>query len=140
MERKNLFTGFLSGFGLLFTTSAAHAGVFPENKALFLKQACNVGMLLDVIAKENGTTLETAVHLETPLHASPNPNNGDFMLTSSAEGKFNVHDSQGQLVRTISITKENNLKIRVEGLQSGIYYITGTVNNKPVTHEVMVIR
>jgi hypothetical protein len=78
------------------------------------------------------------------LTAYPNPNNGDFTISSSHEGTFNIINELGQLVQTVEITKENNYQVQVglkhtlNQLQPGVYFITGTINDEVITRKVIV--
>jgi hypothetical protein len=72
------------------------------------------------------------------LNTYPNPNNGDFTISSSHEGTFNIINELGQLVKSIEITKENNYQMHVDGLRNGIYFITGTINDEVITNKIVV--
>jgi hypothetical protein len=82
------------------------------------------------------------------LTAYPNPSNGDFTISSSHEGTFNIINELGQLVQTVEITKENNYQVQVsrdskhalnqQQLQPGVYFITGVINNEVVTEKIIV--
>jgi hypothetical protein len=81
-----------------------------------------------VIAERTATSLETY----------PNPNKGDFTISSSHEGKFNIINELGQIIQRVEITKENNFKTKVEGLAKGVYFVTGIVEDKVLTQKVVV--
>jgi hypothetical protein len=72
------------------------------------------------------------------LTAYPNPSNGDFTISSSHEGTFNIINELGQLVQTVEITKENNLEIKIDGVHEGLYFITGTINDEVITKKLIV--
>lgn len=75
---------------------------------------------------------------DVELSTFPNPNKGDFTITSSHEGQFQVTNQLGQLIQSHVITKENNYQTRVDGLSSGVYFITGIINDETVTRKVVV--
>ena len=72
------------------------------------------------------------------LETYPNPNNGTFTISSSHEGEFNLVNELGQLIKTIEITKENNLETKIEGLNPGFYFVTGIVNDAVLAKKVIV--
>ncbi len=74
------------------------------------------------------------------LETYPNPNTGDFIISSSHEGTFNILNELGQEIQKVEITKENNLETKVEGLDAGAYFVTGIINNEIITKKVIVIR
>lgn len=73
------------------------------------------------------------------LEAYPNPNTGDFSISSTTEGSFNIVNELGQLMYTVEITKENNFITKVEGLEKGVYFLTGTFDGNVVTKKILVL-
>jgi hypothetical protein len=71
---------------------------------------------------------------------APNPSNGDFTISASEAGTFNIINELGQLVRTIEITEANGNQVKVENMPNGAYFVTGTLNGEVVTKKVMVVR
>ncbi len=74
------------------------------------------------------------------FEAFPNPSNGDFTISSSEPGTFNILNELGQLVRTVEITEANGNQVNVENMPNGAYFVTGTLNGEAVTKKVMVVR
>ncbi|MES2590007.1 MAG: T9SS type A sorting domain-containing protein, partial [Bacteroidota bacterium] len=72
------------------------------------------------------------------LETYPNPNNGDFIISSSHEGTFNLVNELGQLIQTIEISTENNFETKMEGLNQGVYFVTGIVNDEVIIKKVVV--
>ncbi|MGV3629827.1 MAG: PKD domain-containing protein [Bacteroidota bacterium] len=102
--------------------------------------ACNVttsasSMVQDETIHEAGGELLT----DFSLDLYPNPTTGDFTVSSTHEGTFRLINELGQLIQTVQITKENNFEARIEGLESGIYFITGTINHEVLTKKVLVM-
>jgi uncharacterized repeat protein (TIGR01451 family) len=71
---------------------------------------------------------------------APNPSNGDFTISSSEVGTFNIINELGQLVRTVEITAANNNQVKVENMPNGAYFVTGMLKGEVVTKKVMVVR
>ncbi len=97
---------------------------------------------LGLVVQNSGTELDKFETIE--LTAYPNPSKGDFTISSSHEGTFNIINELGQLVQTVEITKENNYQVQVGAmhalnpLQPGVYFITGTINNEVITRKIIV--
>jgi hypothetical protein len=72
------------------------------------------------------------------VEAYPNPNSGDFTVSSTHEGTFTVLNELGQVMKRVEFTTENNKQVRIEGLKHGVYFITGTINNEVITKKVIV--
>jgi hypothetical protein len=97
----------------------------PNSSAMIVQNSSNE---YSVITERTATSLETY----------PNPNKGDFTISSSHEGKFNIINELGQLIMFVEITKENNYKATIEGFAKGVYFVTGTVENEVLTQKVVV--
>ena len=74
------------------------------------------------------------------FEAFPNPSNGDFTISSSEVGTFNIINELGQVVRTVEITEVNGNQVKVEDMPNGAYFVTGTLNGEIVTKKVIVVR
>jgi hypothetical protein len=77
---------------------------------------------------------------ENSMNVFPNPSNGDFTISSSEIGTFNIINELGQLVRTVEITEANGNQVKVEDMPNGAYFVTGTLNGNIVTKKVIVVR
>jgi hypothetical protein len=97
----------------------------PSSSAMIVQNSSNE---YSVIAERTATSLETY----------PNPNKGNFTISSSHEGTFNIINELGQMIQRVEITKENNFKTKVEGLAKGVYFVTGIVEDKVLTQKVVV--
>lgn len=71
---------------------------------------------------------------------APNPSNGDFTISASEAGTFNIINELGQLVRTVEITEAKGNQVKVENMPNGAYFVTGTLNGEVVTKKIMVVR
>ena len=72
--------------------------------------------------------------------AFPNPSNGNFTISSSEIGKFNIINELGQMIRTIEITEAKDNQVKVENMPNGAYFVTGILKGNVVTRKVMVVR
>ncbi|MCE3294373.1 MAG: hypothetical protein K0R65_87 [Crocinitomicaceae bacterium] len=101
---------------------------------------CNNHAARSVMKEETALHVNESLQSDFSLEAFPNPNTGDFMLIASHEGEYKIFGEQGKLIKTVQITKENELKIRVDGLKSGVYFVVGNIHNQTIINKVMVIQ
>ncbi|MDP1803276.1 MAG: T9SS type A sorting domain-containing protein [Bacteroidota bacterium] len=59
------------------------------------------------------------------INVYPNPNNGTFNILFTENGKYNLVNAFGQVVREIILNQTSNNTVEFSGLASGIYYIAG---------------
>ncbi|MBA3681704.1 MAG: T9SS type A sorting domain-containing protein [Bacteroidetes bacterium] len=69
----------------------------------------------------------------------PNPNKGDFTISTNSEMNLSIINNLGQLVKNISITAANNYKASVTDLPNGIYFITSS-DNKSIKQKIIVAK
>ena len=138
--RTMLMTQFASTINTTYDISVAVEinGVFQAYGTV-----CQITTPSTAIAREESDI--TILDDEFTLEAYPNPNNGEFTISSTHEGTFNLVNELGQLIQTIEITKENNFKAHVgmsrdtsRTLVPGIYFITGTINEKVVVNKIVI--
>jgi hypothetical protein len=92
---------------------------------------------------ENNQIMEDVEAQNFELQIYPNPNNGTFTISSELEGRFQITNELGQLVKTIELTKNKNqdgaafqnLEMR---LKPGVYFVSGFVNNEIITKKIVV--
>lgn len=65
----------------------------------------------------------------------PNPNAGSFFVQSSVEEKLVVTNELGQYIRTVELNTITNNSAKVDGLKSGIYFVSG----KSGTSKIVVL-
>jgi hypothetical protein len=66
-----------------------------------------------------------ANNISQAINVYPNPNNGKFNILFAENGKYNLINAFGQIVREINLTETVNNSVEFSSLASGIYYITG---------------
>jgi hypothetical protein len=126
----------LAGTAYQISVAVQINGVYTDySTACSVSTPASMGMI--VAEGENST--ETAISFaDLTVSTYPNPNNGTFTISTSFEGKLNIINELGQLIQSVEISKENNFKANVEGLNKGIYFVTGTSNNTVVTEKIIV--
>lgn len=70
----------------------------------------------------------------------PNPNNGEFVIVSAADGVYTIINQLGQSIRNITLDASNGRSEKVAGLSNGIYFVTGTSKGESIRKKVVVSR
>ncbi len=63
------------------------------------------------------------------LSVYPNPNNGEFTISTQIDMIITIENNLGQVVKTVSLNQSNNHKVSVSNLANGIYFVSNTGNN-----------
>jgi hypothetical protein len=70
----------------------------------------------------------------------PNPNNGNFTIQVKSNMDLVLTNELGQVIKPLSFTAENNFQQTVQGLSSGIYFITGVHNDASIQRKLIVTK
>lgn len=78
-----------------------------------------------VQVKVNGCVgiAENAMSSSTTIY--PNPNNGEFTIKGTEASSVLIYNQLGQLVKTAEMTKDNDYTVKISGLSSGYYLVSG---------------
>jgi hypothetical protein len=76
---------------------------------------------------------------EKMIEVYPNPNTGDFTISSTFEGTLKIVNELGQEIQSIIITKDNNFKTKIDNLPKGVYFVTGTIESDIITKKIIVL-
>ena len=60
----------------------------------------------------------------TKIRVYPNPNNGQFYISSESAVTLRLINTLGQVIRLIELNSENNYEAEINGLSIGVYYIS----------------
>lgn len=122
------FTGTLAVFDYLFQFTSNSIGT-------------SFGVYIDDI-QLTGNSVATGINEENSslsnIKISPNPNNGEFYISTSEDIILTITNELGQKVKTILLTDKNKHQVQVSDLPSGIYFING-MNEKEFIKEKVVI-
>lgn len=61
---------------------------------------------------------------KTTLNVYPNPNNGQFTVSSEYPVNLTLMNTLGQFIRSIELNAENGYSVEVTGLAKGVYYLS----------------
>jgi hypothetical protein len=75
---------------------------------------------------------------ENVVSVFPNPNNGEFTIQTSLTGNFVIQNELGQVVYTFQTHADNNKTVSIQGLNNGMYFITG--DNSLTPQKIIVVR
>ena len=68
----------------------------------------------------------------------PNPNTGEFTISSAVDLKLALINELGQVVKNVTSNNSNNRTISVTHLANGIYFITGKNKDQTIHHKIIV--
>jgi hypothetical protein len=74
----------------------------------------------------------------TLLSVYPNPNNGNFTITTEEEGTYYIIDQLGRLVQAVQLNATNNYTSVITNLSTGFYTISGQ-NKKGIAKQKIVV-
>jgi len=70
----------------------------------------------------------------------PNPNNGNFTISSDVNITLRIMNVLGQELNTLLLTEENQNKVTVSSLPTGIYLVSGETKGLKVNKKIIVER
>jgi hypothetical protein len=92
------------------------------------------------IAKVNACVGIAEVSGNQSISVYPNPNAGDFVLTTTADITLKVVNSIGQEVRTVQLNAGNDHKAQVKDLSTGVYFIVGENAEGKINQKIIVTK
>ena len=72
------------------------------------------------------------------LNIYPNPNNGEFNISSKEDVSLVLINELGQVVMELSLNAGNNHLVNVKGLSEGIYIISDKTNNTALHQKIII--
>jgi hypothetical protein len=76
---------------------------------------------------------------QSPVKIAPNPNGGEFTISTSWDLDLTIINGLGQIVKTIRSDEINDHKMIISGLQSGIYFINGNGPYQFIREKIIVL-
>ncbi len=81
---------------------------------------------------------ETNSHIIDGVKVYPNPSSGNFSIQSNREVQLNLVNALGQVLKVLDLNQNNSYRINIEGLISGIYFLTSEKDGKKFTQKLIV--
>ena len=79
--------------------------------------------------------IKDKIYSENAISIYPNPSHGEFSVQSSKALEMKIINELGQVIKLISLNENNNYKMEVQNIPSGIYFITNekaSINQKVI--------
>jgi hypothetical protein len=70
----------------------------------------------------------------------PNPNNGEFMISTNSDMNLSIVNNLGEIVKQVSFNAANNYKASISNLANGIYFIVDQNNDQPIKQKIIVAK
>lgn len=123
-----------AGFGVLSGTGTDLSNIFTNNFTItglneltsydFYLQANCPGNTSNWIGPYNATTLNITNSFSSNFKLYPNPNNGEFYISSSTFIKnIEIYDLLGKNIYSSNVVKTTNLKLDLNKEPNGIYFV-----------------
>ena len=78
-------------------------------------------------------------NLSELIKVYPNPNNGEFEITSKGiDIELKIINDLGQLVKIINLNKINNYEIKVNELSNGVYFVVGQNKTTNINQKIII--
>ncbi|MEI8135798.1 MAG: T9SS type A sorting domain-containing protein [Bacteroidota bacterium] len=100
----------------------------------------NTSTIMVMVTACTGIHNASSITENLDFHVYPNPNNGDFIITTNSEMNLTLVNSLGQVVKLISINSSNNYKVSISNLANGIYFVVGDNNNQTIKQKIVVAK
>jgi hypothetical protein len=92
-----------------------------------------------VQVKVNTCTEISEINKEKGITIYPNPNNGEFEITSKGiDIELKIINDLGQLVKIINLNKINNYEIKVNELSNGVYFVVGQNKTTNINQKIII--
>ena len=82
--------------------------------------------------------LSAAEKMPSSILLYPNPNKGDFTISSQQDIRLKLINELGQLIRIVELNEQNQHKALVSGLAQGIYFVCGLVGKEVFKQKIIV--
>jgi hypothetical protein len=134
-EKATLTGGGASSYTWSTGSNNSTVSVSPVNLTLYTytltgadANGCSGSTTIKIIVSACNE-INDKIQNKAALSVFPNPSNGDFKVYSDKEINLNIVDSQGKLIRKISIDESNIGTCFVKDLPVGVYYLLAEGND-----------
>lgn len=103
---------------------------------------CGNSNRVPILAQITGCLSVDEIQLNSVVYFEiyPNPSNGDFTIVSTTSGTFDIFNELGQLVKTVETSTSSGNKVQVENMSSGVYFVSGLLNESVTIRKVIVVK
>ncbi|PBQ32168.1 hypothetical protein CNR22_10410 [Sphingobacteriaceae bacterium] len=75
---------------------------------------------------------------QAKLNIYPNPNSGQFTVSSDTDIKLVISNELGQLIQELELSAKNERKVVIQNLPTGIYFIKDKKTNQTTNYKIVV--
>ncbi len=72
------------------------------------------------------------------IQVYPNPNNGDFKVSTAGDINLTLINSIGQVVRSLSLNTANNHEVEIKDISNGVYFLIGSSGSEKVNMKIVI--
>ena len=120
--------------------------ITPSTTATIVYTLSSMGVNGCVAKKTITITVSKCTDLEefeigkTKLKIYPNPNSGEFIISSDQDIEFTLVNEIGQTIKQLSLTAKNERKIEIQNLANGIYFLIEKHSKQSAPYKIIVTR
>lgn len=130
-------TGTLSGASITLTPNVTGVIIYTVTGTSAL--GCIASSTLQMTVNKC-TGINTYASSATKLSIYPNPASAAFTIESEVAMDLLICNELGQLVRSVKLDESNAYKANVEGLTSGIYFVSSADRTKAFTQKIVITK
>jgi hypothetical protein len=125
-----------SGFIYVKANNACGSSVYPRSRSI-----TPVACMQSNVTSEGDNNTTSMIDVDAlKIDVYPNPNTGQFVVTSEFDGDFVIHDELGRTVQTFRLSADNYRQMEINDLAAGMYFVIGRKDALVVTKKVAVVR
>jgi hypothetical protein len=76
--------------------------------------------------------------MQHAISVFPNPNSGEFIIAGEQEVNLIIINELGQLIKTVTLSQQNNYKVSVTELAKGVYFLKGQNDHLNLNQKIIV--
>ncbi len=130
-------TGTLSGASITLTPNVTGVIIYTVTGTSSLGCAASSTLQMTV---NKCTGIDSYASSVAQISIYPNPTSATFTIESEITMDLIICNELGQVVRTLKLNENNAYKTNVEGLSSGIYFVSSADRTQSFTQKVVITR
>ena len=80
------------------------------------------------------------VSSKTQVSIYPNPNNGNFIISSLEDVTISIVNELGQVIKVVSLNENTRHSVSIDEFANGIYFITGDYKGQMIRQKIIVAK
>jgi hypothetical protein len=129
-------------YNWLFLGAGSNVTVSPQSQTVYTVQGTDANGCVNtatILIRVSACTGLDELNANTnPISIYPNPNNGEFNISSKEDANLVLLNELGQVVMELSLNAGNNHLVNVKGLSEGIYIISDKNKTTALNQKIII--